>query len=283
MRRNFLFLLTLLILAACLPIASKTPTTATPTQTKEPIKNPKVTATALPKILIETDFNVENDKLPIVSYEDFASGKVLEAERKYLETHSPFNGKEIWPNRFDIRTIHIFASKSVMIAANKPPMYETYYKDPSLLPCRNIFRFRVVFPSDFFPKQDESKMLYNFTGKDQLVIYGQVWLNPDSKSENPADKYRVLHYLYGQNDKIWLPTPLENNKMLVPFPIYSIDSTKNKDTDPFTQLRRSLILKFYDKDLPLKYFQEWVKTNKIPSELETFILPSDQHGFSKLY
>lgn len=251
-----------------------------PLPTQKPTEEP--TPTAIPEIRIETDPSVEIDKLPVVTYEDFVTGKVIEAERKYLETHNPFNGNEIWPTKFIVNVLHISAAKQIWIYKTKEPFSETYYKDPYFLPTRNLFFFRIVFPLDFFPKEDKDHLFYDFSNQQNLMLIGQVWLNPDSKSDDPADKYRILNYPFDNRSSAPMPGSIENNKVSVPLPVYSFGS-ENKSLTYGPQLIRSLILKFYKDDVPTKYLREWAATGRIPAELERFLLASGYQNFSKMY
>ena len=287
MKRNLYFILfVLFILSACVPIPEGLARAATAmqgeTETQKPTPTKEPTSTPIPEIRIETDPTVEIDKLPVVSYEDFVTGKVIEAERKYLETYNPFNGNEIWPTKFIVDILHIPTAKQIWIYKTKEPFSETYYKDPYLLPVRNLFFFRIKFPSGFFPKQDDKHLLYNFDNQENLILIGQVWLNPDSKSGDPADKYRILHYPFDNRSSAPMPGPIENNKVSVPLPVFSFGN-EDKSLTYSRQLIRSLILKFYKNDVPTKYLREWVATGKIPVELESFLLPPAYQNFSKMY
>ena len=289
MKRNLYFIpLVLFILSACTGEGSQVQTatamqgetkTPKPTPTKEP------TSTPIPEIRIETDPTVETDKLPVVTYEDFVTGKVMEAERKYLETYNPFNGNEIWPDNFKVTPISIDKGigNIIKFGDTTPPLKETYFKNPYLFPARNLFYFRITLPKDFFPfpitpaaKAENYNFDYNYGIP--FILVGQVWPNPDSQSENPNDKYRVLHYLYFYyNNTFYVPGDL--SKTFLPLPFYSMKIEKfenNNDyfKDIFFMIQKTLYQKYYKGDIPTKYFDQWLKTNRIPKELENFILPS---------
>ena len=248
---------------------------------QSPTKEP--TSTPIPEIRIETDPSVKTENLPVITLADFETGKVLEAEKKYLETHNPFNGNEIWPDNFKVTTISIDngIGNTIKFGNTTPFLKETYFKNPYLFPARNLFYFRITLPKDFFPfpitpaaKAENYNFDYNY-GLSWMLV-GQVWLNSDSQSENPDDKYRVLHYLYWDKSG-YIPGDL--SKTFLPLPFYSmkIDKFENEDRyfrDIFFVIQKTLYQKYYKGDIPTKYFDQWLKTNRIPKELENFILPS---------
>jgi len=290
MKRNLYYILMMLfILAACVPIPEGLDQAATATQEATATTEPTSTWTPEPTptldtylgIPIETDPSVESENLPVITLADFETGKVLEAEKKYLETHNPFNGNEIWPNSFSIDRINYDWIGKRIGLGKTTNLEQTYYKDPYLLPARNLFIFKINLPKDFFPipivlnhKHDD----YDYNSLN-YVLLGQVWLNPDGQPNNPDERYRVLHYLYIL-DKEHHPLPGDITKTFLPLPIYYLDiKTINEDREDSyagtvtVMLPKTLYEKYYKDDIPVNYFDEWLKTNKIPKELENFILP----------
>lgn len=229
-------------------------------------------------IAIETDPTTPFEQLPKVTYEDFKSGKVLEAERKYLENHNPFNGNEIWPTEFRIlNDLTISGVKYGTIKAwrTELPIRETYFKDPYLFPARNMFYFNISFPQDLFSiidGIDYSKLGY--------TLVGQVWLNPDSKTNKPEDKYRILHYPFFTKlgDRIvFYDIPGDISKTYIPIPVYSLNFDKGNSPNILaTNIDKILYQEFYEKGKAAIYLKEWVEKGIMPPELEKFLFI--QHG-----
>ena len=254
---------------------------------QSPTKEP--TFTPIPEIRIETDPSAVPENLPVITLADFETGKVLEAEKKYLETHNPFNGNEIWPNSFPINDIWVDQLGKMMgIGNTTPPINETYWKNPNLFPARNLFIFKINLPKDFFPVPifpNTKHTDYDYNKLNYLLL-GQVWLNPDAKPDNPNERYRILHYLYILDEHY--PPPADLTKTFILLPIYYLDIKKiEKDIkDQYYSsvtivTQYTLYKRLFKNDIPAKYLDEWHKTNRIPKELENYILPGWGHRVKK--
>jgi hypothetical protein len=167
--------------------------------------------------------------------------------------------------------------KKFDIGETTPPgMYDN---DKNLLPMRNYFFFRINLPKDFFPypiKPAGKDFSFDFN-KYKYVLFGQVWLNPNAQTNDPNDKYRILHYVtYDWANGYYIPGDI--SKTFLPLPIYYLDLKYIENDTKYSKWNEILLAKaFYEKlykdGIPTEYFDEWIKTNKIPAELENFLLP----------
>ena len=282
MKRNlYCFIIMLFILSGCSQPAASTQA-ATAVQKDIPATLPgqssteKPTSTPIRGIRIETDPLVEPENLPVITLADFETGKVLEAEIKYLETHNPFNGNEIWPNKFKIIRINLDQiGKRISLAETTPS--GAYFDNPYLIPARNFFFFKINLPKDFFPypiKPAGKDFSFDFNNY-EYVLLGQVWLNPNAEPNNPSDKYRIIHYpTYIWGNGYYIPGDI--SKTFLPLPVYSLDIKYIENDIKYSLFNEVLLAKAvyerFSKDTT-KYLDEWVKTNRIPKELENFLLP----------